>query len=1526
MTPSPWLRFRRWLLRGGAAVGALLLVAGVFFTQTPWGREMVLREVLRRVQGSFRGELTVEGISSPGLLRGFTLLGVRLIGEDGRPFLRADSVRAGITPRALVAGDLIFTRVHLWAPEVTLERLPGRERMNLVEIFAPRREDEPPPSPEEEAQEEVEAAAGRGPASDSLTAPEGAVPEPEGRTVAFRGLEIHGGSLEIFLPLDGPLPPGTRVLIAPDPNGDPLLRRFSFTEIDLALSEATVLTPLEEGETFQLESLAFRGRIWEAPFTVSRLAGTVRRMPGRLSATIQEARLPGSEAEGTLEVAWGRPDGTRVAFQGQARALALQDLRWIEPRLPEGVAQGPFGVVLDREGFHLDFRDTGLELSLGRVRARGGVTLGGRMGLDDLSLELQAVELALLDSWIPEPLPLEGALTGSLRLDGALDSLGVVGELRLLPPDSVGFTDAFFSGVFHLSDTLAVTGLSATLAPLEWSNLASLSPHMTLRGPGALRFEAEGSLERGIYLDVEATHVPAGLSPSRVTAVGTMARRGDELLFDLQGELGPLSFSTLRNDFPRLPFTGEIAGPVSIRGPLSTLTVESDLSTSAGPLSFTASFDARNPLERYTVDAEMQEFLLSGLAPDLPDPTRLTGRILASGRGIAVDSIQGEATVFLRRGEVGPLRVDTAALVARVQDGLLTVDALMAETDVGAFQGGGAFGISSDAPPGELTFRLESESLEGFRPFILGEIPVVLEDLSSMERDWLVLGGTDLDTIPTAAEVALEGAVQGVATLKGGIRDFSGEGSLSFQGLTYRTDFMESGTLTFSVQHLPGPEGRVQATLRSDSLHISGQSFLTGEAEVDAGRFDGRVRVALAREGDEEYRGRGTFAFDSVGGGQVDLDELLVRFDTVRWNLGGPTSFAWSSEGVTVRDFRLIRPGIGGMRIQAHGFLPFRGEGDFELDIEGFHLDRVARIAQLPTPLEGTLSLRLLVQGSAEDPRMEGSLSSTGLRYGELSLAGLESEFSYEARTLQGEATASEGERVVMRVGGSFPMDLRLRRDGPFIPERPVDLSITLDSFPAALALSVVETMEEVQGVLSGAVALGGTPAALEPSGSVELRGGAVLIPPLGIRYRGAEATFTLNPDARVDIQARLRSEGEATVSGSILLSPITNPGLELSLAARGFRAVNRRDVEGRVTGEVRVLQSYRRPRVEGRISVDRGVLRVDELARTAEVVSLADPAFLDVVEAEASLGSILRASQNPFLQNLMLDVEMTMVRESWLRGRELDVEMGGALQVFWDRTERDLALVGELEAIRGAYTFWNRQFQVQRGTVSFLGTPGVNPNLDIEALHRLRTPEGQRLDIMATVSGTVLAPRVSLSSNASVPIAESDLVSYLIFGRPTYALASGANRYVQGVAGSLLGAAVGSGANFALGTISSQLGSVVARDFGLDFLAISQGEYFDPFGDLGMSGTMATTQVEIGQYITDDVYAALLWRPLTDLATDDYGQFAGLRVEWRVADLWTLEGFVEDRFSRSPVFRAGNFGYRQEKLKGFFFWREWGY
>jgi len=219
-------------------------------------------------------------------------------------------------------------------------------------------------------------------------------------------------------------------------------------------------------------------------------------------------------------------------------------------------------------------------------------------------------------------------------------------------------------------------------------------------------------------------------------------------------------------------------------------------------------------------------------------------------------------------------------------------------------------------------------------------------------------------------------------------------------------------------------------------------------------------------------------------------------------------------------------------------------------------------------------------------------------------------------------------------------------------------------------------------------------------------------------------------PDRPVDVDVRGSAGGTAVVSGTVHLEPLSDPSLDLTIAFTDFQAVNRRDVEGSISGEVRLLQRYQKPFVQGNLSVDRGTLFLEEFARSAEIVDLSDPALLDsrffeVVDTAAlSYRPLLAGINNPFLQTLRVDVDLSVPRDTWLRSQDMNVEIGGELLVTYDRTSRDLVMVGELQALRGTYTVLGRRFQVEEGVVGFIGTPGINPILDLRAVSRIRRRE----------------------------------------------------------------------------------------------------------------------------------------------------------------------------------------------------------
>ena len=322
--------------------------------------------------------------------------------------------------------------------------------------------------------------------------------------------------------------------------------------------------------------------------------------------------------------------------------------------------------------------------------------------------------------------------------------------------------------------------------------------------------------------------------------------------------------------------------------------------------------------------------------------------------------------------------------------------------------------------------------------------------------------------------------------------------------------------------------------------------------------------------------------------------------------------------------------------------------------------------------------------------------------------------------------------------------------------------------------------------------------------------------------------------------------------------------------------------------------------------------------------MDLTDPRIFEVVDTTVlSTRPLLAGIRNPFLQNLRVDVDLSVPRDTWLRSADMNVEIGGDLLVRYDRLSRDIVMVGELQALRGSYMVLGRRFDVQGGTVGFVGTPGINPTLDIQAASRIRQVEGAPFVVNASVQGNLTQPRVTLSSQEQ-GVAQSDLVSYLIFGRPSYELATGQEAWLSGAAGSFVGAASEAGVSYLSGTLAARLGAALSQQIGLDYLSISQAGGFGVVSG-SLASSLAGTQVEVGQYLGDKVFFVLIFRPLTG-QTSGQSFFGGARLEVALTDNYNFQAFWEDRFLRSRVGGFGNLGIQASQVVGVFVFREWGY
>ena len=1459
---------------------SLFLAAGVagavWISRTAAGRELALEWVLTRVRPAINGSIEVASMGPGGLLGGTTLYDVHLMDSTGHRVLAVDSVQARYSVAGLLGGPPAIADLTLWGAVVDLAPAAGG-RVDLGSLLVPR-----------------DGGSGEVAPTDDLEEP----------SPAFRIKDVGIRAASVILRDDD----GTQ-------------KHVEGVEADIPLVD---IRP-EPGVflTATADEVALSYPVSTGVLDLSDIAAKIEIGTEGVLVDATRFRLPASEGEGRMEA---RSDGSRLrtSFDLDMTRLALADLSWITDRFDHGTARGRVRIVDDPAGFRIEFHGMAADLGAGgRITFNGSFLPGDTTRLRELRAEPERFATEELERFLPEGLPVTGLLSGDLLLDGAAGHLGVAGELTLLSASRLD-TVVHLSGGGTAMGSEGVADVAVVATSLDYSLLEILFPEPEWRGRGDMTVRADGALETGMDIEITANLSLPGGSSSSVAFAGSVYGDTAISVVDLDGTVSPLSLSTLGELFPAFRLSGSVGGSFSLRGAMDRLDVAVDLETDAGPLIAGGTINARDLAAGYDITASSDGLDLSRLVAQLPDSSIVAGRATLNGRGLDLESLRGNLTLDAGPSTIGALRVDSTELNAWVDDGgLLHVETVYVEAGGTMVRGRGSIGAAPDVTGDGVTLFVSSPSIRPLRDVFMGRNLVAWDELPTIEQDLLIaVDGVDPDTFPRARDIRFDGRVDGEVLVTGGLDDLAAAATITFGGLEYGHAAARSLEVDLTLTGLsvppdaPAPTSlAVQGTVTGDSLTFRDREFQRATFEGDfalGGR--GRLRAVIQRSEREFYEAQGVAQFGEQAG-RVDLDRLTLVFDDRRWNLQGPARFEWNPDAMEVRDFGLIRPGGGGLSLGANGRLARGGgDSDFQLRVTELDLGVVGRLLQIDTPPRGILVVALDVKGSGDEPAWEGMIRVDRAEYQTLLFDSVSVSGSYADRSLAAEVQSWTNDRRTVRVAGTVPLDLRLTAVEERVPDRPVDLAIAADSFPVRMVLGALKSLEVVDGTVTGDVALGGRPSDLELDGAFRLENVSALMAPLGVRISSVEVDVDLSPDGVVTVAGSSVSGGTMEVEGTVDLGQLADSvPLNLTFRPQGFQIVDRADMEAAISSEsVTLTGSYDFPYIEGAVDVEGGTVFIEEFRRTAEVVDLYDPAlFSAATEQFGSADDDGGAGERlPFLQNLRVLIDMHVGRGNFLRSRQMNVEPTGDLRLTFDRRGNQLILEGEMEVARGTYSLGPRTLTLREGLFRFPGTPGFNPGLSITAEDRLRTREGQPLVITADISGTLLSPVPSFSSDAESAMSEADLISYLFLGRPTSALIGEA------------GASVEAGQDLLLGQVFNEIGYLLGAGLGVDHISVSRSEQGQASAAFGAS----SLQLEVGKYILDDVFLTGVFH--RGFCTDPTlpRNSGGLRLEVGMPRDVRLEGFVEGRCTRERYRGLGDTSLALENIWGFLLFREWGY
>nr|WP_246041468.1 translocation/assembly module TamB domain-containing protein [Peteryoungia ipomoeae] len=813
---------------------------------------------------------------------------------------------------------------------------------------------------------------------------------------------------------------------------------------------------------------------------------------------------------------------------------------------------------------------------------------------------------------------------------------------------------------------------------------------------------------RGLDAAIDGTFDPATLAFS-----GTVAASAESALLPpgLREKLsGPVSASA------RIDFTAPQA--VSIR----ELALQSSLGTAQGALAIdpqgaiSANLTGRlNDVGSFIDNAEgAAAFDLSGSGPP--------------------EALQVDVTAVIEQGTAAGYPVEDLSLKfsglanPEAPSGLLAItgqlDGKPVNADARLASANGQTtidGLSLEIGPNRLTGALALD--DGFKPE--GKLDFNFPDLSLLTA----LAGQNISGDLTGS-IALDnagGTISGTVEARGA--------SLKRDDLTIENPVVDLKINDLSALSAEGAiraDTAIQGTNRLENAALTLQS-LAGKTQFDLN--------ALFEGAPAQLQGQLTRGTDGLS---ISLNQLRLQPRGIPLALSQPTDLNLLEGGVTLNQ-TVIRAGNG--RITING----RAGADLDLtvDITDLPASLAAQFAPSAAP-EGTVNGRITVRGTPSAPIADYRLALGAVSVAQTRAAGLpaldisangdfrDNRLGLTSQIaggginlgINGAVTLATGAALDLRVNGTVPLsalngqlsnqgfvadgtaavDLTIRGNAaqPEISgtvstsgSRIVDVRRNLAVENLTTSINLTGSRAEI-GALTGSFATGGT---LNASGYIDIRGTGL----------PAELTIALDKAVYVDGDTvTSTADARLTLSGPLLAGPTLAGTVNLDRTS--------------------ITLSERRPA---------------SLAELDIVHKNAPPQILRQQRDDRPAEG--RSSSSP----LRLDLTLSAPSQTFIRGRGIDAEVGGTIQLTG--TAAAPSVTGAFELRRGRMQILTRRLDVTRATITFGGD--LVPILDLEA----QTLSGNAT-LTINLTGLASDPQVAFSSSPSLP--QDEILAQILFGQ----------------------------------------------------------------------------------------------------------------------------------------------------------------
>jgi TamB, inner membrane protein subunit of TAM complex len=847
---------------------------------------------------------------------------------------------------------------------------------------------------------------------------------------------------------------------------------------------------------------------------------------------------------------------------------------------------------------------------------------------------------------------------------------------------------------------------------------------------------------------------------------------------------------------------------------------------------------------------------LTGLDPSaISGDTRIAGRVNGTvdvdvtvrdyAAAVTPESISVSGRVDMSQSTIGGIDIDTAVVNGMYQDRSGNLTELVVDGPDIHLKGQGPIALN-DTGSSNLVLH--------------GETP-------SLDRLGRVFGQNDL-----------KGAATVDATVTGNGQELKASGMLdgSNLGVGENTALDLDSMFDVTLPQLKPAEATVHAKTNATFLQVGGQQVneLTADTTYTQQKLD---FDAMAKQGMRQLTAAGS-AILHTDHREVHIGSLALQSENVVWKTDPAShpTIQYGNNRVVIDDIKLVS---ADQRIEAQGAI---GSADDTLRVEAENVD-VAQLDALALGdqrLAGRLNANATVSGTTAAPRVVADFALTAGAFRDFKFMSFMGKVDYADRGMNVDVRLDQDPQSWLTAKGFAPTTLfqptPRAMEGEHVAP-PLGEAINIEVATSQINLGVIQGfvpyVTNVTGTMQANVKVTGSGYDPHVDGAVDIKGGAFSIPDLGTSYSGLDTKIDLKPDLVTINEFRIldKNKQPMTIGGSLAVHERSVGAVDIKVQSDDFKIAANKTADLKFDTDVHITGTIRAPKIEGSVEVEPGTIDVADVLRIASSRSAYSttetkiapensagpkpttppvPGIFDAMELQLGLalpGDLLLKGNNIKPANAPIDVG------------DMNAYVGGAVSIEKSPGGM-LRLVGEVNTVRGNYTFQGRRFEIMRdGRIRFQGNEIIDPLLDLTA-HRLI----QGVDTFVHVRGSVRQPELSFSSTP--PQDESDILSLIIFGIPTNELGEGQQVALAVRAQELAGGYLASG-------LSQAIGGALNLD---EFEIQAAGE-----NGLGPS-------VTVGQQVSKGLFFRLRQGFGSEQATE-------FILEYQLANFLRLQGTVSD-------------------------------